>query len=50
MVAKYPVFVGEWALMGGDNAGNINCSGITSPQADQDVGTFLDYMASHNMG
>ncbi len=46
-----PIFVGEWAAMGGDNSGQINCSKFTSPQAaDTAVSNFLSYMDSHNMG
>ncbi|HET9920374.1 MAG TPA: glycoside hydrolase family 5 protein [Ktedonobacteraceae bacterium] len=49
MSTTYPVFIGEWALMGGGNSGQVNCHNIAPSQANQVVLNFLNYMASHNM-
>jgi hypothetical protein len=47
MSAKYPVLVGEWALMASGR--NMNCHQTPQSQANQVVTRFLNYMASHNM-
>ena len=49
MLSRFPIFVGEWALMGGGNSGEINCSNVIPSQADSIVLTFLQYMAQNNI-
>lgn len=47
MTAKYPVLVGEWALMASGR--NLNCYKTRQSDASQVVSRFLNYMAAHNM-
>jgi hypothetical protein len=47
MSAKFPVLVGEWALMAGGR--KLNCYKTPQSDASQVVSRFLNYMSSHNM-
>jgi Cellulase (glycosyl hydrolase family 5) len=49
MLPRFPIFVGEWALMGGGNSGQTNCSNIVPSQANQVVQAFLQYMAQNHI-
>jgi Cellulase (glycosyl hydrolase family 5) len=49
MLPRFPIFVGEWALMGGGNSGQTNCTNIIPSQADHVVQAFLQYMAQNNI-
>jgi Cellulase (glycosyl hydrolase family 5) len=46
----YPILYGEWALLtnGSGQAGVNHCKNVVPNQADQDVSTFLSYMASRH--
>src|SRR6266516_2888842 len=46
----HPIFYGEWGLVtnGFGQSGANHCKNIVPSQADQDVHTFLSYMASRN--
>lgn len=49
LLPRFPIFVGEWALMGGGNSGDYNCLNVIPSQADQVVTNFLHYMAQNNI-
>lgn len=46
----HPIFYGEWALLtnGFGQSGVNHCKNVVPSQADQDVTTFLNYMASRH--
>ena len=49
MLPRFPIFIGEWALIGGGNSGQTNCANVAPSQANAVVLNFLHYMAQNNI-
>ena len=50
MGSQFPLFIGEWALMGGDNSGQTNCGNTSQAESDNVTTWFLDFMAQNGWG